>query len=94
MTERVSVRRPDALPRPLPIPEPAEPAEPLGNNLGRVELRCTGCGYGAIAKTMPAQCPMCASTIWDFTVWRPFSRRAGTEPEDTPRRPQAQPNKR
>jgi rubrerythrin len=55
------------------------PVEALGgtgsvsNTLGRLALRCSGCGYGAIARTMPPQCPMCACADWDFEDWRPFS---------------------
>jgi rubrerythrin len=37
------------------------------------ELRCTGCGYGAVASLLPEQCPMCAATDWDFVDWRPFT---------------------
>lgn len=40
----------------------------------RLNLRCSSCGYGAIASSMPAQCPMCAGTTWDFADWKPFTR--------------------
>ena len=40
----------------------------------RLNLRCASCGYGAIASSMPAQCPMCAGTTWDFADWKPFTR--------------------
>ena len=50
------------LPAPLPV-----------GTVRRRELRCTGCGYGAVAGAMPEQCPTCAATEWDFVDWRPFS---------------------
>lgn len=31
----------------------------------RREFRCAGCGYGAIAVTAPARCPMCGTTGWE-----------------------------
>jgi hypothetical protein len=44
---------------------------------GRAEVRCAGCGYGAVAR-LPDRCPICGSTHWrapsagrdfgDFTV--------------------------
>jgi rubrerythrin len=40
---------------------------------GRLHLRCTQCGYGAIAHSMPTQCPMCRCVDWDYDEWRPFS---------------------
>lgn len=39
----------------------------------RLELRCAGCAYRAIARTTPVQCPMCAGASWEFVEWRPFS---------------------
>lgn len=36
--------------------------------LGRVarrELRCTGCGYGAVAAAPPVRCPMCGGASWE-----------------------------
>jgi hypothetical protein len=50
-----------------------ENAEPAQRPAARRELRCTSCGYGAIASTMPEQCPMCGEVGWDFAKWRPFS---------------------
>jgi rubrerythrin len=41
----------------------------------RLELRCTGCGYGAVTSATPNQCPMCGGLDWDFDDWRPFSSR-------------------
>ena len=43
--------------------------------LERLELRCTGCGYGAMTAAPPNQCPMCGGLDWDFEDWRPFSSR-------------------
>jgi hypothetical protein len=31
---------------------------------GRMELRCTGCGYGAVVSHVPARCPMCGGATW------------------------------
>ena len=39
----------------------------------RRELRCTECGYGAVA-VGPLRCPMCGGDAWDFADWRPFQR--------------------
>jgi rubrerythrin len=41
--------------------------------LERLELRCTGCGYGAVTAAPPSRCPMCGGLDWDFGDWRPFS---------------------
>lgn len=49
-------------------------ALPLDRPTAHLELRCTSCGYGAVASTMPARCPMCGEFGWDFADWRPFSR--------------------
>jgi hypothetical protein len=49
------------------------PAERTLSQLGRLELVCTGCGYGAIAKMFPTRCPMCGGLDWDFADWRSFS---------------------
>jgi rubrerythrin len=38
----------------------------------RLELRCLGCGYGAISSEL-IRCPMCGDEAWDFAEWRPFS---------------------
>ena len=50
------------------------PAVVLGP-VGRLSLRCAGCGYGAIASSKPPHCPMCLGSDWDFADWRPFSSR-------------------
>jgi rubrerythrin len=39
----------------------------------RFELRCLGCGYGAISAEL-IRCPMCGDEAWDFAEWRPFSQ--------------------
>jgi hypothetical protein len=31
---------------------------------GRAEIRCAGCGYGAVLRELPERCPMCGSTSW------------------------------
>jgi rubrerythrin len=31
---------------------------------GRAEIRCAGCGYGAVVVRLPERCPMCGSTSW------------------------------
>jgi rubrerythrin len=35
----------------------------------RRDLRCAGCGYGAVA-TPSVRCPMCGGQTWDFADWR------------------------
>lgn len=30
----------------------------------RIEIRCVGCGYGAVVRDAPARCPMCGGTVW------------------------------
>lgn len=37
----------------------------------RAEIRCAGCGYGAVVVRLPERCPMCRSTGW----WAPSSGR-------------------
>jgi hypothetical protein len=39
----------------------------------RLELRCLGCGYGAVSAEL-IRCPMCGDEAWDFAEWRPFSQ--------------------
>ena len=58
------------LPAPLPNLETVALAP---GAIARRELRCTTCGYRAVAEAMPKQCPTCAATEWDFVDWRPFS---------------------
>jgi hypothetical protein len=31
---------------------------------GRVEIRCTGCGYGGVVVRLPDRCPMCGECKW------------------------------
>jgi rubrerythrin len=42
------------------------------HNNPRLELRCLGCGYGAVSAEL-IRCPMCGDEAWDFAEWRPFS---------------------
>lgn len=30
----------------------------------RMEIRCEGCGYGAVVSHLPARCPMCGRATW------------------------------
>lgn len=30
----------------------------------RVEIRCEGCGYGAVVRHIPERCPMCGGGMW------------------------------
>ena len=30
----------------------------------RMEIRCAGCGYGAVVSHLPARCPMCGRATW------------------------------
>ena len=30
----------------------------------RVEIRCEGCGYGAVVRHIPGRCPMCGGATW------------------------------
>lgn len=36
----------------------------------RVELRCLGCGYGAVVVRKPGRCPMCGIESWAVQVRR------------------------
>jgi rubrerythrin len=36
----------------------------------RVELRCLGCGYGAVVARRPGRCPMCGIESWAVQVQR------------------------
>ena len=33
----------------------------------RLELRCSGCGYGAVASAPPLCCPMCGNDVWELS---------------------------
>ena len=38
----------------------------------KVDLCCSGCGYGVtIFRTLP-RCPMCGGQTWEQTAWSPF----------------------
>ena len=56
----------------LRAPEPLEMGV-VAPKLARRELRCSGCGYGAVA-ARALRCPMCGGERWDFVDWRPFAR--------------------
>jgi rubrerythrin len=63
----------------LRVDPQGSPAENQGPNSPRVvrlpmNLRCSDCGYGAVARTLPPLCPMCRGSSWEFAEWRPFSR--------------------
>jgi rubrerythrin len=32
--------------------------------VGRVEIRCAGCGYGGVVAQLPDRCPMCGGAAW------------------------------
>jgi rubrerythrin len=46
------------------LPPPAHTAQL------RVELRCLGCGYGAVVARRPGRCPMCGIESWAVQVRR------------------------
>jgi hypothetical protein len=58
--------------RPAPPPLEEQLAEETPHCNPRLELRCLGCGYGAISAEL-IRCPMCGDEAWDFAEWRPFS---------------------
>ena len=35
-------------------------------------MRCTHCGYGAVLRALPVDCPMCCHSSWEPDTWRPF----------------------
>jgi len=39
-------------------------ALPLWRLLDRVELQCRSCGYGAVVRGDPPDCPMCHANDW------------------------------
>ena len=40
------------------------------------EFHCSACGYGVtIARALPL-CPMCGGSVWEQSLWSPFTRRA------------------
>jgi rubrerythrin len=41
----------------------------------RTEIRCAGCGYGAVVARLPERCPMCGSTSWRTEHGIPGERR-------------------
>jgi rubrerythrin len=36
----------------------------------RIEIRCLGCGYGAVVARLPGRCPMCGDVSWTVHVHR------------------------
>jgi rubrerythrin len=44
-----------------------------------VELRCTGCGYGAVASAPPLRCPMCGGDVGNFRLESCFPPLLGNE---------------
>ena len=47
------------------------------------DYRCATCGYGVSVRDIPDSCPMCHSTVWEPTVWQPFSRLARLPGDDS-----------
>jgi hypothetical protein len=41
---------------------------------GRLELRCSACGYREICGDAPERCPKCGGETWDTAPWSIFSR--------------------
>jgi hypothetical protein len=35
-------------------------------------VRCAQCGYGAVLRALPLECPMCRQSSWEPDTWRPF----------------------
>jgi hypothetical protein len=58
--------------RPVLPPLDRPPADEAPHHNPRFELRCLGCGYGAVSAEL-IRCPMCGDEAWDFAEWRPFS---------------------
>jgi rubrerythrin len=56
----------------LQLTEEAESAAGAGAFLP-VDLVCTVCGYGAVARAAPLSCPMCRNETWEPAAWRPFA---------------------
>jgi rubrerythrin len=56
----------------MPQPRAAAPRPPASGG-PRLELRCLGCGYGAVT-SYRIRCPMCGGDAWNFAEWRPFRR--------------------
>jgi hypothetical protein len=63
----------DAVAQPPAVVSVERPlADGVAHHSPRLELRCLGCGYGAISAEL-IRCPMCGDEAWDFAEWRPFS---------------------
>jgi hypothetical protein len=37
-------------------------------------FECVGCGYGAVARAELPTCPVCRGTLWERSLWTPFTR--------------------
>ena len=47
------------------VPHPPATEQPTDSPAGtRLELRCAGCGFGAIVVRAPDRCPMCGASEW------------------------------
>jgi hypothetical protein len=46
------------------------------------DVRCAGCGYGAVVRTLPEACPMCRGETWEPSAWRPFRHLQDVWPSD------------
>ena len=59
----------------MPVTPVAEtPASAFSPSLAAMrEFRCAGCGYGISVARLPETCPMCRSTLWEPSAWKPFS---------------------
>lgn len=56
----------------------------LAHRLPIRDYRCAACGYGVSVREVPEACPMCRSTVWEPTVWQPFSRLARADDDAPP----------
>jgi rubrerythrin len=41
--------------------------------LPRSEFHCIRCGYRISVVAPPEECPICRSTLWEPSPWRPFT---------------------
>lgn len=39
-------------------------SRPTAGRSGRVEISCTGCGYGGVVAQLPDRCPICGACRW------------------------------
>jgi hypothetical protein len=52
-------------------------------------VRCADCGYGAVARALPDQCPVCRASSWEPDTWHPFGHLRDVWPGDETRPPSA-----